>query len=1277
MELGDIRYNVLNLISPDDFVRFHPLAGFGPLIADFETGEVISATSNLYLDQMHTFILRDIYHYIQSYSGLTLPFRDRLSIRTINDSSSVKEEFKRYGGDIFVPRFLYSWNPSARGYDLEFKSGGMDQVPFFGLTLSGTENGRETVKLFSENPFPDKNKDDEGLSPNGPATSFSGAPLNSPHCSLQSQGFLPSRLRYHLIDALCGERLALLKEIQNDPSITEKSPHIKRHWLYLKSAEEQNKKDIFLCADKVLKVSALGLGVHEMGHNMSLRHNFAASADKNNFLPVNSFRYNHTFENEKEKQKVLSLFPEGGVTASVMDYLPSFAEIIIPGRYDIAFIRFLHTGELETRDKGFAKTEMTEEGELLYVSSKEGNIIHPRNLRDYKVCTDGDLKTGGDIYCDMFDRGVTPSEITQNHFNYLFDGLNLDGNALSSNIHATKYHLQMFFHKTKKIYHRWRIQLSKALREGDTLTLRNFGAKDYREQISNLICEEGASPAPGGTEICANGAVKNPELADLYKARTIIYDTLRKMLFSTRDHYCVLRNMDKDDLDEWVPFSDIHRHLSETSRPDLKVNFKEISSCNDVKNLFPRNVRRYIGETGIPFLPGVFSLRQNRDFDFYKILNGTQADYTGSALARLLAGVLLIAHSRSPVLGQRDALSLMNEPDIREEIFQLLTDRILKGIPIGHIMETNRPVFQPVFSNEEALWRFLSLPLFLSHSHPTTALDRIENLTDSLAVVRPIQLSHPNFIDPGSRNLVQKERALEYDRIRRAGGYLANENKELYHRYSEGSALALINKTRSPHLTSLIGAVRAVDLRKSFLKFTEKINQSDRDTFFENKKTKMLTYLKDLIRSARRLYSDPSPFFTVLAFSLLYDFLEAGEPDEAFSHLIRPEPNHGALTDLLVQQLQTGRVLHFQVEEGFQKECAKTGRKICPEPYLIEQKRAGAEELMDFKKFDNIVQGFLKNKKWTLDDFIDTAFFQGREIKTINIFKPTLQDLIQRISSTDFEDPAEGDPASSAEIKKRKVFELVQDLYLMELFRSDHHANSEVHRSLTSLLQDLQARNFVLEEDQKKGAARKERIIQDITILRTLRNHPNSKFFQEIFIRNTLFYSLTEKSNARPVSAIIAILEAVLNPIGLTVPSTAVDFLTFIDIQNEREEAVFQSILKRSSLTARMYHTIFLDKISLEIIQNFQNRAAEILTNSIQETMQTMRGFPPVFNNPVKGLEHFFSAAYYDESAPLYDIFNGRAFKELTSQKNIILSAISPYLILERGIESAGAGGGE
>ena len=49
-------------------------------------------------------------------------------------------------------------------------------------------------------------------------------------------------------------------------------------------------------------------------------------------------------------------------------------------------------------------------------------------------------------------------------------------------------------------------------------------------------------------------------------------------------------------------------------------------------------------------------------------------------------------------------------------------------------------------------------------------------------------------------------------------------------------------------------------------------------------------------------------------------------------------------------------------------------------------------------------------------------------------------------------------------------------------------------------------------------------------------------------------------------------------------------------------------------------------------------------------------------DDPMRGLEPFISASYLEESAPLYGIFNGRMFRELEAQKNIIIAAIRPLL---------------
>ena len=1260
VELGDIRYNILNLISPHDLSGPNVLNGLGPSVADFETGKIISTTANVYLDQMHTSIIRHIYDYLQSRSGLIRPLFERNDFKGRGDipvpPSGGKQSSLLKGGNIlsFVPRFLRHWNPEMWSYNLGSDES-MELVPFSGMTLKTAEGGYETVKFL----FPEEDHFSEDTEES--LVKLHEDSALGTNCELQSGGgFLPAGFRYRLIEALCGEHLTLLKEIEN-ADITNQSPHKKRKWLWEISKTENYKEEIYQCADKVLKVVGLGTGIHELGHNMAMLHNFAASSDKSNFLPVDSFHYGYTFESDEQKEKVLSLLPSEGVTASVMDYMPSPGMKIVPGRYDIDFIRFLYKEEMETDTGQWVKVKVSNEGEVHYLT-EAGEPVHQREIREYKTCWEKDLKDSADIYCNQWDRGTTPSEIVEYHRRYLMDRMDLYGSSLSPLTRVMAYSVRRFFKDTIKIYHKWRVELSKKLTDtADPLYLKDISAEEYRAQIENLLCEQEVMSAEEGETICGNKVVKNPELAELYKARSIIYKTFRDFLFEVRDHYCVLRNINKGGLDELVAFRDIHQYLMETDRSDLKRNFHEISSCDDVRALFSRNLRGYVGEIGIPLFPGVFSTHQNDSFDFHRmLLEGKKADYSGSIEGRLLSGLAFFGYKGSPVLEGRRLISLMNEPDIRKDIFQSLTSRILRGIYIGTMEESNEPVFQPVFSNEELLWRALALPIFMNYTHSTNSLDVMGNRVGSSVVVRPINLSKPDHL--GS-DFVQTGRVLKYERIRKQKGYMIHESKELYQRSGE-RPLILINRSRAPHLTALIQALRAIDLRKSFLHFTEKINQSDRGDSFQNKKDKVKSYMDDLVAAAKELYSDPSVFVNIFTFSLLYDYLELGEKG-----FLVPSgkilPNHGVMTDALVEHFQSVRTARFKIGKTLQQKCLELKRKDCIasgfRPYLIPI-TAQTGQCEEFRRNDCFISGFGPylipriiqkkanfskfvneeiNRVYEVQQMVDSAFFQEQDIETINIFKPVLESLPEYIAAFFLE-------------HEKETFYFVHELYLMELFRSDRHNSSQVRRSLEELLAKMKSQVSLSEEERAEADQRVERVKQHIAQLRTLKDHANSKLFQEIFIRSMLFHSWkVDVVNSKGKNTLQS-LSPILGMTSLLDMTTVLPVLPGEALQNVRERLI------RIGLT---HEQLFLsDQPLLGILQQFQTEASGILEKSLKDVLNTMRVAPSHPDNPMRGLEPFISASYLDESAPLYGIFNGRMFRELEAQKNIIIAAIRPLL---------------
>ncbi|MBC7420896.1 MAG: zinc-dependent metalloprotease [Bdellovibrio sp.] len=145
--------------------------------------------------------------------------------------------------------------------------------------------------------------------------------------------------------------------------------------------------------------------IHEMGHNLGLRHNFKASEDKDNFY---------------SDQELLANGMDHSVPfSSVMDYGNDLKTLSVLGKYDIAALRFGYLREVEVQDlqvdaqtgaktvTGTKTVSVTNTLDSLLVKMGESSQLKP-----YGFCTDEHL--GINAGCKQFDLGTTLLEITNN-----------------------------------------------------------------------------------------------------------------------------------------------------------------------------------------------------------------------------------------------------------------------------------------------------------------------------------------------------------------------------------------------------------------------------------------------------------------------------------------------------------------------------------------------------------------------------------------------------------------------------------------------------------------------------------------------------------------------------------------------------------------------------------------------------------------------------------------------------------------------------------------------
>lgn len=127
--------------------------------------------------------------------------------------------------------------------------------------------------------------------------------------------------------------------------------------------------------------------VHELGHNMGLRHNFAGSEDKANFYTAEELHQHGMEENAKY--------------SSIMDYsYRTLNELHMMGKYDVAALRFGYTRKVETAD-----------GQLVSVATTLKDLTKQTPLKRYEYCTDEHV--GINAGCKRFDEGTNMTEIAQ------------------------------------------------------------------------------------------------------------------------------------------------------------------------------------------------------------------------------------------------------------------------------------------------------------------------------------------------------------------------------------------------------------------------------------------------------------------------------------------------------------------------------------------------------------------------------------------------------------------------------------------------------------------------------------------------------------------------------------------------------------------------------------------------------------------------------------------------------------------------------------------------
>jgi len=469
-ELGDLRFPMINLTFKQSGSQ--PL-GYGPSMPDPDTGEIIHATVHVYAGWAEWVVQRAMDQYDVAAGNCTLEdikngryFDDKTGKCDAGDQSPPLDGpvngsgtttvgpngTKIYGGQrlpVMTPALKTAYWPKAdiraampanmtqqlavaqpklkAMYDWERKH--TTQMDLRGFaTIAGTPYEAQLVPQNNQHslaPYAQGPTDPDFINEMSPAT----------------------RLDPKRMDAL---RKQMIQEmsVRDEPTMFEPAIHA-----FVQEMKGKPRSEV----EKELRHWIFyNTTIHEMGHTLGLRHNFAGSADRRNFTPefepahktywdkVDALRKTYAakikagdpvaYEEYVQKVDEIPSTHNRFGSASVMDYTGDWIDWTEPVRpYDRAALHLAYGNKVEVwSDKRAAWEPQTFKAGDFDVDDPLNSTTLPksgRKVRYYMFCSDE--KTFDDAFCTPFDRGTTATEIVRNfirdsQINYLFSNFKRD-----------------------------------------------------------------------------------------------------------------------------------------------------------------------------------------------------------------------------------------------------------------------------------------------------------------------------------------------------------------------------------------------------------------------------------------------------------------------------------------------------------------------------------------------------------------------------------------------------------------------------------------------------------------------------------------------------------------------------------------------------------------------------------------------------------------------------------------------------------------------------------
>ena len=386
------------------------------------------------------------------------------------------------------------------------------------------------------------------------------------------------------------------------------------------------------CEKKISRDQVLYTILHEMGHSLSLGHNFKASTDQNNFY--------------RSLKEIKTLFPMATVqhlpkSSSVMDYTPTHRPpLTVPGKYDIAVLRYIYLNQIETKNEDLISLKIPENPSEQTPLSE--NILS--QMKDYASCWDTVLNGNArnpfgisiyaeDFLCLISDYGSSPEEIVKNDIDdfkrstfsagrYSY-GNNVNPFAGYSRLDRI-LEFYMKWHQLKDDYVR-----EKGLEDATWFPIDgNQPLTAYYDVIENKLCSEEQIQEKQCMEMEYNLYYPTREIVADFIMDTLLLETMKCEIYDNNEEQVKKINLEsiKNRLHpiygENLYVEDCESELIQSFFAENNSTYMGQSGFEDFKSYFPKGTKNYAKAKNArsQLLTDILPITRIRDNAYHKFI---------------------------------------------------------------------------------------------------------------------------------------------------------------------------------------------------------------------------------------------------------------------------------------------------------------------------------------------------------------------------------------------------------------------------------------------------------------------------------------------------------------------------------------------------------------------------------------------------------------------------------------------------------------------------------